>query len=69
MTLNARLWPWPIRRTSLLDSAHTDMDNITGDARKLLANLNEITDKTNQQHIASVLANADTMMTRTAAED
>jgi ABC-type transporter Mla subunit MlaD len=50
---------------TLLDSAHTDMDNITGDARKLLANLNEITDKTNQQHIASVLANADTMMTRT----
>ncbi len=48
-----------------LDAAHVDMDTITGDARKLLANLNEITDKTNQQHIASVLANADTMMTRT----
>lgn len=48
-----------------LDAAHVDMDSITGDARKLLANLNEITDKTNRQHIASVLANADTMMTRT----
>ena len=50
---------------TLFDAAHTDMDNITGDARKLLANLNQITDQTNQQHIASALANADTMMTQT----
>jgi ABC-type transporter Mla subunit MlaD len=50
---------------ALLGAAHTDMDNITGDTRKLLANLNQITDKTNQQHIASVLANTDTMMTHT----
>jgi phospholipid/cholesterol/gamma-HCH transport system substrate-binding protein len=50
---------------TLLDAAHTDMDNITGDTRKLLANLNEITGQANRQHIASVLANADTMMKRT----
>jgi phospholipid/cholesterol/gamma-HCH transport system substrate-binding protein len=51
---------------TLLDAAHTDIDNMTGDARKLMANLNQITDKANQEHIASVLANADTIMTHTA---
>lgn len=49
-----------------LDAAHTDMDDITGDARKLLANLNEITDKANQQHIANVLKNTDAMMAHTS---
>jgi virulence factor Mce-like protein len=51
---------------TLLAAAHTDMHNITGDSRKLLANLNQITDKTNQRHIANTLATADTMMTHTA---
>lgn len=50
---------------AVADAARTDMDNLTVDARKLLANLNEITDRTNQRHIANILGNTDTMMTRT----
>jgi len=47
----------------LLGSVRDDINNLTGDARKLIANLNELTGKPNRQHIAEILTNADTMIT------
>jgi ABC-type transporter Mla subunit MlaD len=38
----------------------TDLNNLTGDGRKLLANLNDATDTTNRKHLAGILANTDT---------
>ena len=49
---------------SLLDSVRTDVNNISGDARVLIANMNQIAGRPNQQHIQSVLANADGIITR-----
>jgi len=52
---------------ALADSAHTLMDALQTDvteAHQLIANLNDITGKPNQQHVANVLANADTMVAR-----
>jgi phospholipid/cholesterol/gamma-HCH transport system substrate-binding protein len=49
---------------SLLEAVHTDANNLTGDARVLIANLNGVVDKPNQEHLASTLANADTMVAR-----
>jgi len=46
----------------LLGSVRDDINNLTGDARKLIANLNELTGKPNQQHVAEILTNADTMI-------
>ena len=48
----------------LLEAVHTDVNEVTGDARQLIANLNEIAGKPNQQHISEILTNADAMMTR-----
>jgi len=48
----------------LLESVNTDVNNLTGDARRLMANLNDVTGKPNQQHLAEILANADTMIAR-----
>jgi ABC-type transporter Mla subunit MlaD len=45
-----------------LASMRTDLDRLTGDAQSLLANLNSLTDKTNQKHVAAILSNADTMV-------
>jgi phospholipid/cholesterol/gamma-HCH transport system substrate-binding protein len=50
--------------SSLLDSVRTDVNNITGDARVLIANMNQVVGRPNQQHIDNVLANADAMITR-----
>lgn len=47
---------------TLLDSVRTDLDNLTGDARSLIANLNDITGKPNQQNIQAVLTDADAMI-------
>lgn len=47
---------------TMLDAVHTDVT----DAQRLIANLNDITGKPNQQHIANVLANADTVVARTS---
>ena len=47
----------------LLGSVQTDINALTGDARKLIANLNEMTGKPNQQHVAGILTNADGMIT------
>jgi len=49
---------------TLLDSVHTDVNNLTGDARLLIANLNNMAGKPNQQHLNDILANADAMMAR-----
>jgi phospholipid/cholesterol/gamma-HCH transport system substrate-binding protein len=42
-----------------LASVNTDVNNLTADARQLLANLNKTTGKANQQHVAAILSNAD----------
>lgn len=47
---------------STLITVRTDLNNLTGDGRQFLANLNDITGPTNRQHIASVISNADTMV-------
>ena len=49
---------------TLLQAVHTDVNEVTGDARQLIANLNEIAGKPNQEHLAGVLNNADAMVTR-----
>jgi phospholipid/cholesterol/gamma-HCH transport system substrate-binding protein len=49
---------------SLLESVHNDVNDVTGDARKLIANLNEITGDPNQKRVAELLSNADDMLTR-----
>lgn len=47
---------------SLMDALHTDVT----DAQRLIAHLNDITDKPNQKHVADILANTDTMVARTS---
>jgi phospholipid/cholesterol/gamma-HCH transport system substrate-binding protein len=42
-----------------LASVKIDLNNVTGDARHLLANLNHATGRANQQHVAAILSNAD----------
>jgi len=49
---------------TLLTSVNSDVNNLTGDARVLIAHLNEITGERNQQHLAETLANADAMIAR-----
>jgi phospholipid/cholesterol/gamma-HCH transport system substrate-binding protein len=49
---------------TLLEAVHTDVNEVTGDARQLMSNLNEITGKPNQQRLAETLQNADAMVTR-----
>jgi phospholipid/cholesterol/gamma-HCH transport system substrate-binding protein len=48
----------------LLEAVHTDVNDVTGDARQLIANLNGIADKPNQQRVSEILTNADDMITR-----
>jgi phospholipid/cholesterol/gamma-HCH transport system substrate-binding protein len=45
-----------------LSTVGTDLNNLTGDGRQLLANLNDITGPTNQKHLANVISNTDTMI-------
>jgi len=49
---------------TLLEAVHADVNEVTGDARLLTANLNGLTGKPNQQHISEILTNADAMVTR-----
>jgi phospholipid/cholesterol/gamma-HCH transport system substrate-binding protein len=49
---------------TLLVSVKSDLDGLTGDARRLLANLNDVTGEPNQQHVEEILANADAMVSR-----
>jgi phospholipid/cholesterol/gamma-HCH transport system substrate-binding protein len=57
------------KMATLADSAQTtlvtvgtDLNNITGDTRHLLANLNDATGSTNRKHLSGILANSDTMV-------
>jgi phospholipid/cholesterol/gamma-HCH transport system substrate-binding protein len=49
---------------TLLESVHTDVDNVAGDVRQLLANLNDFTGKPNQRRVEEILANADALIAR-----
>ena len=48
---------------STLATVGTDLNNLTGDGRQFLANLNDITGPVNREHMASVISNTDTMVT------
>jgi len=47
---------------STLTTVRADLNNLTGDGRQFLANLNDITGPVNRQRIASVISNSDTMV-------
>jgi ABC-type transporter Mla subunit MlaD len=47
---------------STLSTVGTDVNNLTGDGRQLLANLNDVTGPTNRKHLANVISNTDTMI-------
>ena len=49
---------------TLLDSVHTDVNDLTGDAHHLITNLNDVTGKPNQQRVAEILTNADAAVAR-----
>jgi ABC-type transporter Mla subunit MlaD len=46
---------------STLAEVKIDINNVAGDARHVLANLNHATGKANQEHVAAILKNADSM--------
>ena len=48
----------------LLQAVHTDVNEVTGDARQLVANLNGIAGKPNQERLADILTNADSAITQ-----
>ena len=47
---------------TLLESVRKDIDGITVDARQVMANVNDLTARPNQQRVASILKNADDMI-------
>ncbi len=49
---------------TLLESIQKDVNDVTSDARHLIANLNDVTGQPNQQHVAQILANTDAMVAR-----
>lgn len=49
---------------SLMDSAEKDMNDITGDTRRLIGNLNDLTGKENQEQVNRILTGADTIVAR-----
>lgn len=53
---------------TLIAAVHTDVDNITGDTRQVLANVNDLTGETNRKHVAEILANTDAMIARTSPQ-
>jgi phospholipid/cholesterol/gamma-HCH transport system substrate-binding protein len=53
---------------TMLATVGTDLNNITGDSRQLLANLNDATGDTNRKHLADILANTDTMVARVSPQ-
>jgi phospholipid/cholesterol/gamma-HCH transport system substrate-binding protein len=48
----------------LLEAVHTDVNQVTGDARQLVANLNGLAGKPNQERLADILTNADDTIAR-----
>ena len=53
---------------TLITAVHTDVDNITGDTRQVLANVNDLTGEANRRHVAQILANTDAMIARTSPQ-
>jgi phospholipid/cholesterol/gamma-HCH transport system substrate-binding protein len=51
-----------------LTSVNTDINNITADARHLLANLNNVTGRANQEHMAAILSNVDRTVARLSSK-
>jgi phospholipid/cholesterol/gamma-HCH transport system substrate-binding protein len=45
-----------------LTDVRADLNDLTGDTRHLLANLNQATGSTNRKHLAGILANSDSMI-------
>ena len=52
----------------LIAAVHTDVDNITADARQVLANVNDLTGEPNRKRVANILANSDAMIARTSPQ-
>ncbi len=48
----------------LLEAVHTDLNDVTGDARQLMANMNGVVGKPNQQHLTAILDNADKVVSQ-----
>ncbi len=53
---------------TLIAAVHADVDNITGDTRQVLANVNDLTGEANRRHVAQILASTDAMIARTSPE-
>jgi phospholipid/cholesterol/gamma-HCH transport system substrate-binding protein len=53
---------------TLIAAVHTDVDNVTGDLRQVLANANDLTGEPNRRHVADILANTDAMVARTSPQ-
>jgi phospholipid/cholesterol/gamma-HCH transport system substrate-binding protein len=53
---------------TLIAAVHTDVDNVTGDLRQVLANANDLTGEPNRGHVADILANTDAMVARTSPQ-
>lgn len=53
---------------TLIAAVHTDLDNITADTRRVLANVNDLTGEANRRHVAQILTNTDAMIARTSPE-
>ncbi len=49
---------------ALIASVQTDVNNITADARQVLANVNDVTGETNRKHVAAILANTDAVIAK-----
>ena len=49
---------------ALIASVQTDINNITADARQVLANVNDVTGETNRKHVAAILANTDAVIAK-----
>jgi phospholipid/cholesterol/gamma-HCH transport system substrate-binding protein len=52
---------------TLMSSIGGHLDDLAGDARRLLSNLNEVTGAANRRRLASILANADATVVRTSS--
>jgi phospholipid/cholesterol/gamma-HCH transport system substrate-binding protein len=51
---------------TLLASMRTNIDDISGDARRLLSNLNDVTGSANRRRVADMLASADSLVAHMA---
>jgi phospholipid/cholesterol/gamma-HCH transport system substrate-binding protein len=51
---------------TFLASARTNLDDISGDARRLLSNLNDVSGTANRRRVANILASADSLVAHMA---